>query len=409
VQVLLVAGKGGVGKTTVAAATALAAARDGRRTLVVSTDPAHSLTDALGLTVGGAQARDWRVAATPQRVAEAPGHLDVLQIDARARVDASWTTIRRVAGGLLAGAGVDPLVAEEIATVPGIEDVLALLDVSAHVPGYDAVVVDCAPTAETLRLLALPEALDRLVRRGLPVESRIVRLLTGQGFRPETAEALDALDDVCARLLAVRDLLAGPDAAVRLVTTPEKVVLAETSRARTTLALLGHHVESVVVNRVAAGPGWPTPLVDRHREALLLARDRFAALPVRHAPYTETEPVGVEALLAVADVVLAGSDPLDLGTARPSYGLAGADDEWWFDLPVPGAEADDLELSMTDDGDLVVDLGPHRRVVALPPLLARCEVDGASLDLTDAGRVLRVRFRPDADSWRIPAERGGAT
>jgi arsenite-transporting ATPase len=130
---------------------------------------------------------------------------------------------------------------------------------------------------------------------------------------------------------------------------------------------------------------------------------------VRHAPYTEAEPVGVEALLAVADIVLAGSDPLDLGTARPSYGLAGADDEWWFDLPVPGAEADDLELSMTDDGDLVVDLGPHRRVVALPPLLARCEVDGASLDLTDAGQVLRVRFRPDADSWRIPADTGGAT
>jgi arsenite-transporting ATPase len=297
-------------------------------------------------------------------------------------------------------------VAEEIATVPGIEDILALLDVASHAEGYDAVVVDCAPTAETLRLLALPEALDRLVRRGLPVESRIARLLTGQGFTPETAAALDALDDLCARLLAVRDLLSGPDAAVRLVTTPEKVVLAETARARTTLALLGHHVESVVVNRVAAGPGWPAQLVERHREALLIARDRFAALPVRHAPYTEGEPVGVEALLAVAEVVLGGSDPLDLGAARPAAGLSGEADVWWFDLPVPGADADDLELSITDDGDLVVDLGPHRRVVALPPLLARCEVEGASLDLTDGGRVLRVRFRPDHDSWRAPAVTG---
>ena len=406
-RVLLVAGKGGVGKTTVAAATALAAARAGRRTLVVSTDPAHSLTDALGLTVGGAGARGWRAAASPTRVVDAAGHLDVLQIDARARVDESWTTIRRVAGGLLSGAGVDPLVAEEIATVPGIEDVLALLEVAAHAPGYDAVVVDCAPTAETLRLLALPEALDRLVRRGLPVESRIVRLLTGQGFSPETAVALDALDDLCSRLLGVRDLLSGPDAAVRLVTTPEKVVLAETARARTTLALLGHHVESVVVNRVAAGPSWPPALVERHREALLLARDRFAALPVRHAPYTEAEPVGAQALLAVADVVLGGSDPLDLGTARPVAGLSAEADLWRFDLPVPGADADDLELSITDDGDLVVDLGPHRRVVALPPLLARCEVEGASLDLTDDGRVLRVRFRPDQDLWRASSATGG--
>jgi arsenite-transporting ATPase len=404
VRVLLVAGKGGVGKTTIAAATALAAARSGLRTLVVSTDPAHSLTDALGLAPATAQVRDWRAAGDPLRVVAADGALDVLQIDARARVDESWTSVRRVAGGLLAGAGVDPLVAEEIATVPGIEDVLALLDVAAHAPAYDAVVVDCAPTAETLRLLALPEALDRLVRRGLPVENRIVRMLTGQGFAPETAAALDALDDLAARLMAVRELLAGPEAAVRLVTTPEKVVLAETARARTTLALLGHHVEGVVVNRVASGEAWPPALVARHREVLVAARDRFAALPVRHAPYTEAEPVGVEALLEVADVVLAGSDPLDLGAERPVSGVVGGADLWRFDLPMPGADADDVDLSVTEEGDLVVDLGPHRRVVALPSVLRRCELDGASLDLTDQGQVLRVRFRPDADQWQSPAE-----
>lgn len=402
-RVLLVAGKGGVGKTTIAAATALASARSGLRTLVVSTDPAHSLTDALGLAPATAQVRDWRAAGEPLRVAAADGALDVLQIDARARVDESWTAVRRVAGGLLAGAGVDPLVAEEIATVPGIEDVLALLDVAEHAPAYDAVVVDCAPTAETLRLLALPEALDRLVRRGLPVENRIVRMLTGQGFSPDTAAALDALDDLAARLMAVRELLTGPDAGVRLVTTPEKVVLAETARARTTLALLGHHVEGVVVNRVASGEAWPPALVARHRAALLAARDRFAALPVRHAPYTEAEPVGVEALLEVADVVLGGSDPLDLGAVRPVSGVVGGADLWRFDLPMPGADADDVDLSVTEEGDLVVDLGPHRRVVTLPSVLRRCELDGASLDLTDQGQVLRVRFRPDADQWQAPA------
>jgi arsenite-transporting ATPase len=399
-----VAGKGGVGKTTVAAATALAAARDGRRTLVVSTDPAHSLTDALGLTGGAGSAREWRTAAVPVRVPGAPGPLDVLQIDTRARVDESWTTLRRVAGGLLAGAGVDPLVAEEIATVPGIEDVLSLLDVAEHAEGYDAIVVDCAPTAETLRLLALPEALDRLVRRGLPVESRIVRLVSGAGMAPATVEALDALDDLCARLLQVRELVSGPHAAVRLVTTPERVVLAETARARTTLALLGHHVEGVVVNRVAVGELWPPALVERHRDGLLAARDRFAALPVRHAPYTDVEPVGPEALLELADVVLAGSDPLDLGAARVSAGLASSGGAWLFDVPVPGAEADDVDLALTDDGDLVVDLGPHRRVIPLPSVLHRCEVEGASLDLTDSGRVLRVRFRPDDDQWSSSSE-----
>lgn len=404
-RVLLVAGKGGVGKTTVAAATALASARAGARTLVVSTDPAHSLTDALGLTGGSGRARDWRAAAAPVPVAEAPGPLDVLQIDARARLDSSWTTLRRSLGGLLAGAGVDPLVAEEIATVPGAEDVLALLEVGDHAAGYDAVVVDCAPTAETLRLLALPEALDRLVARGFPLEARIARLVGGHGVAPDAVEALDALQSLSRRLLAVRELLTGPWAAVRLVTTPERVVLAETQRARTTLAMLGHHVEGVVVNRVAVGEQWPPGLVRRHRDGLVAARDRFAALPVRHAPYTDEEPVGVTALLELAEVVLGAGDPLDLGAARHEGGVRADGDRWLLDVAVPGADADEVSLAVTDSGDLVVELGPHRRVIALPPVLRRCEVAGASVDLTDGGSVLRVRFDRDPGHWSAGASR----
>jgi arsenite-transporting ATPase len=398
-RVLLVVGKGGVGKTTVAAATALAAARDGLRTLVVSTDPAHSLTDALGLTGGTGHPGEWRAAGDPSPVGTAPGRLDVLQIDTRARADESWTALRRTAGGLLAGAGVDPVVAEEIATVPGLEDVLSLLDVAAHAPDYDAVVVDCAPTAETLRLLALPEAVARLVRRALPVEARIVRLVSGEGLAPAAVDALDALDDLAERLRGVRELLCGPHAAVRLVTTPERVVLAETARARTTLALLGHHVDGVVVNRVAVGEQWPAALVARHREGLIAAHDRFTGLPVRHAPYSEDEPVGTAALLGLADIVLGGADPLDLGAARAAIDVRDAGERWLLDVPVPGARTDDVDLALTDDGALVVDLGPHRRVIELPAVLRRCEVEGASLDLTDAGSVLRVRFRPDEAQW----------
>ena len=407
-RVLLVAGKGGVGKTTLAAATALASARDGARTLVVSTDPAHSLTDALGLTAltgRTAHPGEWRAAAEPLTVADAPGDLDVLQIDTRARLDASWTTLRRTLGGLLAGAGVDPLLAEEIATVPGAEDVLALLEVGRHAPGYDAVVIDCAPTAETLRLLALPEALDRLVARGFPLEARIARIVGGHGIAPSTVEALDALQSLSRDLLAVRELITGPQAAVRLVTTPERVVLAETQRARTTLAMLGHHVEGVVVNRVAVGEQWPAGLVRRHRDGLVSARDRFAALPVRHAPYTDEEPLGVEPLLALADAVLGSSDPLDLGALRHDSGIRADGDRWLLDVAVPGAEPDDVVVAVTDAGDLVVELGPHRRVIALPPVLRRCEVSGASLDLTDGGRVVRVRFDPDLAHWPAGASR----
>ncbi len=402
---LLVVGKGGVGKTTLAAATALAAGRDGARTLVVSTDPAHSLTDVLGMTGTRGSAGEWRAAAAPVPVPGADGDVDVLQIDTRARLDESWETVRAMLAALLGGVGVDPLVAAEIAAVPGVDDVLALLEVAEHVQGYDAVVVDCAPTAETLRLLALPEAFERLVARGLPVDGRIARLVAGQGISTAAVDALDALDTVARRLVRVRDLLTGPESSVRLVTTPEKVVLAETHRSRTTLAMLGHHVDGVVVNRAVVGEEWPPGLVARHREGLVSARDRFADLPVRVVAHTDHEPVGVTALLGLADGMLSGADPLDLGAARAGTAVSTDGEQWFFDVTVPGAQAHDLDVSVTDDGDLVVDLGPHRRVVALPPVLRRCDVAGATLDLTEHGQVVRVRFDPDLDRWSTAVAR----
>ncbi len=391
-RVLLVAGKGGVGKTTLAAASALAAARDGARTLLVSTDPAHSLTDVLGLTGATGRTSEWRAAREPLRVRDAPGELDVLQIDTRARMDSAWTTLRGTVEGLLSGAGVDPLVAEEIAAVPGVDDVLGLLEVGRYVGDHDVLVIDCAPTAETLRLLALPEAVDRLVTRGFPMERRLARLLGSSGMSSSTVDALDALDRVSRDLMMVRALLTGPHAAVRLVTTPERIVLAETHRARTTLAMLGHHIDGVVVNRVAVGEEWPEALTTRHRDGLIAARDRFADLPVRFAPYASVEPVGVDALLVLADVVLAGSDAIDLGSVRAPTEVGTDGDQWYLDVAVPGAEPDDVDIAVTDDGDLVIDLGPHRRVITLPSALRRCEVAGATLDLTDTGQVVRVHF-----------------
>ena len=402
---LLVVGKGGVGKTTLAAATALAAARTGARTLVVSTDPAHSLTDVLGMTGGPGRAGDWRAASVPVPVPGAPGELDVLQIDTRARLDEAWDQVRRMVAALLGGVGVDPLVAAEIAAVPGVDDVLALLEVADRAEGYDAVVIDCAPTAETLRLLALPEAFERLVARGLPVDRRIARLVAGQGIPVDAIDALDALDALARQLVRVRGLLTGPESAVRLVTTPERVVLAESHRSRTTLAMLGHHVDGVVVNRAAVGDEWPAGLVARHRAGLVDARDRFSDLPVRVVPHTDEEPVGVDPLLALADGMLGSADPLDLGAVRAGSAVSTDGDQWFFDVTVPGADAHDVDVSVTDDGDLVVDLGPHRRVVALPPILRRCDVAGATLDLTDHGQVVRVRFDPDLDRWSTAVAR----
>ena len=166
VRILLFTGKGGVGKSTMAAGTATLAARSGRRTLVPSTDAAHSLADAYGVTAG-------------HEPTEVEPDLHLQQVDAQRLFERSWADIQRYLLSVLDIAGVDPVAAEELTVIPGAEEVLALLELRQHARSgrYDVIVVDCAPTAETLRLLALPEALGWYMTRVFPVERRVVKAL----------------------------------------------------------------------------------------------------------------------------------------------------------------------------------------------------------------------------------------
>ena len=250
-RILLLTGKGGVGKSTVAAATAALAARRGLRTLVLSTDAAHSLADAYGA--------EQVVGSEPVEVAD---RLFVQQVDAQRRFEQSWKDIQGYLLSVLDVAGVDPLAAEELTVIPGAEEVLALLElrVQALSGRWDCVVVDCAPTAETLRLLALPEALGWYMRRVFPVGRGVVK-----AFKPVLSRAagvpmpedtvFDAVERLHGELEEVRSLLSGPEAGVRLVLTPEQVVLAEARRSLTTLSLYGYRVDGVVANRVFPGGG----------------------------------------------------------------------------------------------------------------------------------------------------------
>ena len=247
-RVLLFTGKGGVGKTTLAAATAARLAATGRKTLVVSTDPAHSLGDALGVPLTGDPAE------------QADG-LFASQLDMRRLVDGSWQELRTHLRTLLAGAGVDDLDAEELTVVPGVEELLALSEVYrlAAAGPWEVVVVDCGPTAETLRLLALPEALSGYLERLFPTHRRVVRgLLAGlAGSRQQVDRwdaAADALGRLAERLDALRSALADRSrTSVRLVTTPERVVAAETRRTLHRAGGAGHPGRRA--DRQPAGPG----------------------------------------------------------------------------------------------------------------------------------------------------------
>jgi arsenite-transporting ATPase len=392
VRVLLFTGKGGVGKTSAAAATALRAARSGLRTLVMSTDPAHSLADALDVPLGG----------EPTPVV---GCLEGQQIDARARLEDNWRQIQSYLVALLHWGGVDEVEAEELSVLPGLEEIFSLIDVRRHVAAgrHDLLVVDCAPTAETLRLLSLPDALGWYLNRLFPAHRRLaaaVRPALGKvTTMPLPADrVLGAVADLASTLDRVRAILVDQDTtSVRLVVNPEALVVAEARRTATYLSLFGYHVDAVVVNRVL--PDAVTdPFFDRWRERqaghLRAVEQGFGGAPVLRVPLFDDEPVGEEALQRLGDALYRGVDlaaVLHRGEPLRVERCAG---DLVLSLALPHASKGELDTYRRGD-ELSVRVGAYARTLTLPAALARGEVAGA--ELRD-GR-LAIRFAvPSAPS-----------
>ncbi len=391
-RVLLFTGKGGVGKTTVAAATAALAASRGRKVLVVSTDPAHSLADALGVRLG----------SVPTEVD--PG-LYGLQVDTQAAFESSWREVQRYLQGVLERAGVEALQAEELTVLPGAEEVLALLELRRQVTTgpWDLVVVDCAPTGETLRLLALPEALRWYVERVFPAQRRALRAVRPllhrvAGPSVPQDDVFDAVTRLHAELAEVRQVLTAPTTTVRLVLTPEAVVVAEARRTLTSLALYGYRVDGLVANRVfptGSEDPWVQGWVAAQAAQLDAVQADAGGLPLVVSPYRTGEPVGVPALLELGRDLHGDTDPADEpGPAEDLVRVDRTTEGFVLSLALPLARGEDLDLARSGD-ELVVTVGGHRRVLALPSALRRCVVAGAVLD---DGR-LDVRFEPDPDLW----------
>jgi arsenite-transporting ATPase len=406
VRVVLFTGKGGVGKTTLAAATAAFLARSGRKVLAVSTDPAHSLGDAFEAELGGDPT-------------ELDAGLSAAHVDTRTLLDGAWARLQGHLGTLLAGAGVDELVADELTVLPGVEDLLALGEVRrlAESGLWEVVVVDCGPTAETLRLLGLPDALSTYLERLFPAHRRAVRGMisglasAGRDARPAWDRTVDALDALAEELRGLRRLLADQaTTSIRLVLTPERVVAAETRRTLTALALHGLRIDGLVVNRVLpeAPPSLRGPagrwLRERHAEQCdVLAELQSLPVPLRAAEHTAAEPIGLPALRDLARALYGADDPVAPpdGPAAPLlqvHRTAGSgtslDSAFELALRLPGGADGPLDLVRLDD-DLVVTAGGTRRMIALPSALRRCTVTGARL----AGDDLRVAFAPDPAVW----------
>ncbi|MCZ7526233.1 MAG: TRC40/GET3/ArsA family transport-energizing ATPase [Acidimicrobiia bacterium] len=390
-RVLLFTGKGGVGKTTVAAATALRAAESGMRTVLLSTDPAHSLADALDVPLGDE--------VVP--VATFPGHGGLLagqQLDARVRLEEAWGSVREYVVSLLDWAGADAVEAEELAVIPGLDEVFALADIKALAESgdWDLVVVDCAPTAETLRLLSLPDVLGWYMDRVFPAQRAVTRavrpLLSRVVSMPIAGDRVfQAVRRFYERLDGVRDLLT--DASVttaRLVVNAERMVVAEARRTFTYLSLFGYHVDAVVANRLlpdAVQDPWFATWKGIQAEHLAAIETVFSPLPVLTAELAAHELVGLEPLSAFAAALYGPRHPADRLARDEPMRIEPVGDALVLSLALPFADKRDVDLGRAD-GELYVAVGSYRRAIALPDSLRRRAVGGARM----SGHRLEVEF-----------------
>jgi arsenite-transporting ATPase len=392
VRIVFFTGKGGVGKTTVAAASALHSARRGIKTLLLSADAAHSVGDVVGTEVG----------REPTEISDG---LYAAHLDAQHRLERSWETLQRRLRGWFESGGADPISAEELTVLPGVEEVLTLLAVRDHVRTgqVDAVLVDCGPSAETLRLLAVPDALSWYLERVLPAHRRWARrsrplagLLGASGQVPPD-DLFDGVLALAEDLRSVREVVADPaTSSVRLVLTGESTAVAEARRTRTALALYGYRLDGVVVNRVMpAGSGrWGAAWRAAQRAQFEVIDESFADLPVRRLPYLPAEPLGLDALGRVATELYGMDDPLSGNNVDAGLRVAADEDQFVLTVGLPLADGADVDAARRGD-DLILTVGGRRRLLALPSVLRRCTVASGRF----AAGELVLRFDRDPALW----------
>jgi arsenite/tail-anchored protein-transporting ATPase len=384
-RVLLFTGKGGVGKTTVAAATAVRAARDAQRTLVMSTDPAHSLADCFEVEIGG----------RPTVIAD---NLWGQQIDAQDRLEDNWREIQDYMVEVMNWAGTETLQAEELTVIPGLDEIFALIDVKTHVGSgdYDVLVVDCAPTAETLRLLSLPEIMTWYIERIFPVERRVVKTLRPIVSKMTSLpiagdQVFEAIERLHRNLDAVKRILTDEDvSSVRLVVNPEKMVIAEARRTYTYLGLFGYRVDAVVVNRII-----PEDVVDPYfgkwkdiqAEHLATVRESFEPVPILTARLFDREMVGVPLLVEMGDEVYGELAALDVLYRDEPIRVRKRGTGYILSIRLPFVSRDDMDIHRKAD-ELYIRVGSYKRNLILPQTLKRMVVREASF----AGDRLEILF-----------------
>lgn len=395
-RVILFTGKGGTGKTSMAAATALSLARRGYKTIAVSSDAAHSLSDSFDL--------DPELFDTSKgQVVEIEPNLDALQVNIVYEIDRYWKEISQYISLLFATQGLDKVVAEELAVIPGMEELSALLYVNQFDKegNYDVMVMDCAPTGETLRFLGMPDALQWYMTRIFNLERSMANLIRPIAHRVTNIpfpsdEVFDNFKGFYEKIDGVKEILINPEkTTVRVVTNPEKMVIRETRRAYTYFCLYNLVVDQVIVNRVL-----PSQVKDKffakwrkiHEHYIEEIEGYFDPIPIVQVPLMEEEVLGIDFLVRLADMLYGNRDPSDVFYSERPIEMHGGVNGLSLSLRLPFLEKENLELYQSNE-ELVIRVGNFKRTILLPRSFQKREFKSARWE----GERLIVDFEKHKD------------
>ena len=397
-RIILYTGKGGVGKTSIAAATALRAADMGHSTLVMSTDVAHSLADSF----------DMELEAEPTQITE---NLWGQEIDVLKEMQTHWSIVQDWLAALMQWQGMDEVVAEEVAVLPGMEEMVGLLNITHHYDSgqFDTIIVDCAPTGETLRLLSFPEMARWYMRKLFPIERRVATALGPMArglfnLPVPDPKVFDSIQDLFHRLERMRSILGDPEqSSVRLVMNPEKMVIRETQRTFTYLNLYGYYTDLIVCNRLlpdSVEDGFFKMWKDSQSKYFHLIEEGFAPVPIRVSYLLDREVVGLEPLREMGLSLFEEDDPTAIFYEGSTQTVTREDDGHVMTVNLPFMGREDINLIQHGD-ELVIQAGQHRRNIVLPRILVDLPVKVARME----GSTLKLKFEDNSPRPRRRASK----
>ncbi|HET9919005.1 MAG TPA: TRC40/GET3/ArsA family transport-energizing ATPase [Ktedonobacteraceae bacterium] len=381
-RIILYLGKGGVGKTTISAATAVRSAMLGKRTLVVSTDLAHSLADCLNRPL----------TSEPTEVIPNLWAQEVNVLDEMRR---SWSKLQETMSKLLRQRGMDAVLAEELALIPGMDEIVSLINIyrNAKEGNFETVIIDAAPTGETVRLLSMPDTFQWYVGRIGSLQNGPFNLARPfiKAMLP-SAEIMDAVQALSERVKTLRGVLTNPEiSSYRPVVNPERMVIKEALRAETYLALFGYPIDAVICNRVIAPGNYQDTFMQEmyHNQEKLRQQihQTFAPLPIWEAPYYPHEILGTKQLGELAQTVFGNTDPTQIFYRGAVQEITRQGDTYVLRLPLPHVEMD--KVLMTRKGDeMIIEIGNFKRDITLPNVLANQEATVARF----VNKALEIHF-----------------